>query len=109
MSPISSLALVTNRSSNAYFLIGLSTTWLKKLSSMHSRSLLDCLQLTMLLFQQMLGWLKSPSRMRACKCMPPVAGFTPIGAEVLQGEVSDVLSPYPFVQHSQIFLPQRLQ
>jgi len=40
-------------------------TWLKKLSSMHSRNLLDCLQLAMLLFQQMSGWLKSPSRTRA--------------------------------------------
>lgn len=34
---------------------------------MHSKSLLDCLQLAVLLFQQMLGWLKSPSRTRpAC-------------------------------------------
>ncbi|KAK4813629.1 hypothetical protein QYF61_014389, partial [Mycteria americana] len=44
-----------------------SITWLKKLSSMHSRSLPDCLQLAMLLFQQMSGWLKTPSRTRACE------------------------------------------
>ncbi|KAK4829248.1 hypothetical protein QYF61_002534, partial [Mycteria americana] len=55
MSPISSLALVTIRSSIASPLVGLSITWLKKLSSMHFRSLLDCLQLAMLLFQQMSG------------------------------------------------------
>ena len=42
-SPISSLALVTNRSSIASLWVGLSVTWLKKSSSMHSRSLLDCL------------------------------------------------------------------
>ncbi|KAK4829867.1 hypothetical protein QYF61_007259 [Mycteria americana] len=67
MSPISSLALVTNRSSIASPLVELSITWLKKLSSMHSRSLLDCLWLAMLLFQQTLGWLKSPSSTRACE------------------------------------------
>lgn len=35
--------------------------------------------------------------------------FSPIGAEVFQGKVSDMLSPYPFVQHSQTSLPQSLQ
>ncbi|KAK4811032.1 hypothetical protein QYF61_015736 [Mycteria americana] len=64
---ISSLALVTNRSSIASPRVGLSITWVKKLSSMHSRSLLDCLQLATLLFQKMSGWLKSPSRTRACE------------------------------------------
>ena len=34
---------------------------------MHSRSLLDCLQLTELLFQQMSGCLKSHTRITACK------------------------------------------
>ncbi|KAK4829131.1 hypothetical protein QYF61_002210 [Mycteria americana] len=67
MSPISLLALVTNRSGITSPLVGLSITWLKKLSSMHSRSLLDCLQLSVLLFQQMSGWLKSPSRTRGCE------------------------------------------
>ncbi|KAK4829570.1 hypothetical protein QYF61_005239 [Mycteria americana] len=67
MSSISSLGLVTIRSSIASPLVGLSITWLKKLSSMHARSLLDCLQLAVLLFQQMSGWLKSPSRTRACE------------------------------------------
>ncbi|KAK4825513.1 hypothetical protein QYF61_000026, partial [Mycteria americana] len=52
---MNSLALVTNRSSIASPLVGLSITWVKKLSSMHSKSLLGCLQLAMLLFQQMLG------------------------------------------------------
>ncbi|KAK4825544.1 hypothetical protein QYF61_000121 [Mycteria americana] len=55
MSLMSSLALVTIRSSIASPWVGVSTTWVNKLSSMHSRSLLDCLQLTVLLFQQMLG------------------------------------------------------
>ncbi|KAK4818603.1 hypothetical protein QYF61_015465, partial [Mycteria americana] len=67
MSLMSSLALVTIRSSIASPRVGVSITWVKKLSSMHSRSLLDCLQLAVLLFQQMLGWLKSPSRTRACE------------------------------------------
>ncbi|KAK4822070.1 hypothetical protein QYF61_009331, partial [Mycteria americana] len=57
---MSSLALVTIRSSIASPRVGLSITWVKKLSSVHSRSLPGCLQLTMLLFQQMSGWLKSP-------------------------------------------------
>ena len=56
---ISSLALVTVRSSMASSLVGL-------LSSIHSRSLLDCLQLMVLLLQQISGWLKSLSRTRAC-------------------------------------------
>ncbi|KAK4823759.1 hypothetical protein QYF61_006055 [Mycteria americana] len=71
-SPISSLALVTVRSSIAYPLGGLSITWLKKLSLMHSRSVLDCLQLAVLLFQQMLGWLKFPSRI--VSSIPPGGG-----------------------------------
>ncbi|KAK4832304.1 LOW QUALITY PROTEIN: hypothetical protein QYF61_021703, partial [Mycteria americana] len=50
---MSSLAFVTIRSSIASPLAGLSITWPKKLSSMQSRSLLDCLQLALLLFQQM--------------------------------------------------------
>lgn len=44
------------------------TRLVKKLSSMHSRNLLDCLQLTLLLSQQMSGGLKSPRRTKACKC-----------------------------------------
>jgi len=58
---MSSLALVSIRSSIAYSWVGVSITWLKKLFSMHSRNALDCLQLAVLLFQQMSAWLKSPS------------------------------------------------
>jgi len=54
-SPTSSLALVTTRSSIASPRVGVLITWLKKLSSMHSRNLLDCLQLAVLLFQQTSG------------------------------------------------------
>ncbi|KAK4826415.1 hypothetical protein QYF61_008948 [Mycteria americana] len=59
MSLMSSLALVTIRSSIASPRVRVSITWVKKLSSMHSRSLPDCLQLSMLLFQQMLGIIES--------------------------------------------------
>jgi len=41
---------VTTRSSIASPRVGVLITWLKKLSSMHSRNLLDCLQLAVLLF-----------------------------------------------------------
>jgi len=58
---------VTTRSSIASLQVGVLITWLKKLSSMHSRNLLDCLQLAVLLFLQMSGWLKSPNRMRVCE------------------------------------------
>ena len=53
MSLFSSLVLVAIRSTIASTLVGLSITWVKKLSSMHSRRLLDYLQLAVLLFQQM--------------------------------------------------------
>lgn len=36
-------------------------------SSVHSRSLLDCLCSTVLLFQQILAWLKPPMRTRDCE------------------------------------------
>lgn len=65
MLPSGCLALVTNRSSNASTLAGLLITWVKKLSSMHSRSLLDCLQLIVLLSQQISGRFKSPSRTKS--------------------------------------------
>ncbi|KAK4828558.1 hypothetical protein QYF61_027527 [Mycteria americana] len=58
-SRISSLALVTIRSSIASPWVGVSITWVKKLSSMHSMSVLNCLQLTVLLFQHM----ESPTTM----------------------------------------------
>lgn len=48
--PISSLTLVTIKSTVAFPLLQLSIPWLKKLSPMHSKSLLDYLQLAMLLF-----------------------------------------------------------
>ncbi|KAK4828376.1 hypothetical protein QYF61_026114 [Mycteria americana] len=62
--------LVSNKSSNSSLLVGLSLTWIKELSSTCSKSLLDCLQLAVLLFQQMsritesqnlIGW-KRPLR-----------------------------------------------
>lgn len=55
ISSISSLELVSNRSSTASFLVQLSIAWLKNLSLKQSSSLLDCLQLTMLLFQLFLN------------------------------------------------------
>jgi len=73
-SPMSSLELVTTRSSIASPQVGVLITWLKKLSSMYSRNLLDCLQLAVLLFQQMSGWLKFPSRTRACERKAPWSG-----------------------------------
>ena len=39
-----------------------------KMSSMHSRNLVDCLSTAVLRFQQASGWLKSPMRTRACEC-----------------------------------------
>ena len=45
MSQISSLALVTIRSSIASSPVGLSITWFKKFFSVHTRSVLDCPQL----------------------------------------------------------------
>ncbi|XP_042685243.1 ras GTPase-activating protein 1-like isoform X1 [Centrocercus urophasianus] len=68
MTPISSFTLVSSRSSIESPLVGPSITWLRKLFSMHSRSLLDHLQLAVLLFQQMSGWFKSPSRTSTCDC-----------------------------------------
>ncbi|KAF1564031.1 Ankycorbin, partial [Eudyptes schlegeli] len=49
-SPISSSTLVSNRSSSASSLVGLSITCTRKLSSTHSSSFLDCLQFTLLNF-----------------------------------------------------------
>jgi len=48
-------ALVSTRSNNVSPLVDLSDIWTRKLSSVHSRSLLDCLQPTMLLSQQIFG------------------------------------------------------
>jgi len=64
---MSSLALVSIMSSIASSWAGVSITWLKKLSSMHSKCLLNCLHLAALLFQQMSGWLKSPGRTKDCE------------------------------------------
>lgn len=66
-SSISSSVLVGSRSINASPLGVLSVTRIKKLSPTHSRSLLDCLQIAVLLFQQMSQWLESPSRVKACE------------------------------------------
>ncbi|KAK4812467.1 hypothetical protein QYF61_026460 [Mycteria americana] len=71
MSLMSSLALVTIRSSIASPWVGVPITWAKKLSSMHSRILLDCLQLAVLLFQQMLG-------AEGCSSCTETLGFSPL-------------------------------
>ena len=60
--------LVSTGSNNASSLAGLSNTWASYLSSVGSRSLLDCLQFTVLFSQQISGRLKSPIRMRDCEC-----------------------------------------
>ena len=57
-----------NRSLKVILSNSLSFTWFKRLSLIDSWRVLDCLQLAVLLFQEMLGWLKSPSRRRACNC-----------------------------------------
>lgn len=62
------LALLTIRSSFATPPVGLSITWLKKISTVNSRTSLGCLQLSVLPFHQISEWLKFPSRMRACEC-----------------------------------------
>ncbi|XP_051465178.1 bromodomain-containing protein 9 isoform X8 [Apus apus] len=58
--------LARTRSTTTCLLTGSSTTWKKKLSSLHSRNHLDCWCLVVLPLQQMLEWLKSPMRTRAC-------------------------------------------
>lgn len=62
MSLISSFILVFITSSIASTLLGLSITWLKRLFSFYSRSFLDCLHLTVLLFWHMSEWFKFLSR-----------------------------------------------
>ena len=64
---ISSSMLVSNRSSNASPQVRLSTTWIENLSFTLSKTLLDYLQLAVTLCQQMSGWLRFPSRIRACE------------------------------------------
>ena len=66
--PTSSSFLVRKRSSIAPLLNGSSINWKRKLSSVHSRNLLDCLCHAVLSLQQISGWLKSPMRTRACEC-----------------------------------------
>ena len=65
--PVNSSTLVNNRSGNLSLLVGLPIICTKKLFSTHYCSLLDCLQFGVPLFQQISGWLKSPSRVRACE------------------------------------------
>ena len=65
---------MSNRSNIASPLVGLPTIWLKNLSSLHYRSLLDCLQLAVLLFQQMSGWLKSPTGEEPVITVSPLPG-----------------------------------
>lgn len=56
---MSSAAVVSTSSSSALHLVGLFNTWTRELSLMHSRILLDFLQLAVFLAQQMPGWWKS--------------------------------------------------
>ena len=56
--PTSPSLLVRTRSSIAPLLVGSSITWRRKLSSTHSRNLLDCLHPAVLSCQQTSGWLK---------------------------------------------------
>lgn len=63
-----SSTLVSTRFRNSSSLVSLSNTQSMKLSSVDFRSLLDCLQPTMLLCQQISGWLEYPIRTRACEC-----------------------------------------
>ena len=58
--------VVTMRSRNEPLLLGSSVTWRRKLLSMHTRNLLDCLCPAVLSFCA--GQLKSPMRTRACNC-----------------------------------------
>ena len=67
MSLMISSTLVSTRSSNPSPLVGLSSTWTRKSSWMHSRILLGHLQLTILSCQQISGWLKSVFRIKACE------------------------------------------
>ncbi|KAK4827433.1 hypothetical protein QYF61_017990, partial [Mycteria americana] len=64
------LALVTIRSSIVSPRVGVCITWVKKLCSMHSRSLPDCLQLAVLLFQQMSRLLCNKTNLLYCKLSP---------------------------------------
>lgn len=54
----------STRSKTASPYFSSSTACVKKLSPLYSRSLLDCLGSTVLLFQQIPGWLKPPMRTR---------------------------------------------
>jgi len=56
-----SSALVSIRFSNASFLVGLSSTWIRILSSTYSRSLLGHLQPIVLISQKTSGLLKLPN------------------------------------------------
>lgn len=51
----------------APLLIASSITWMRKLSLLHPRNLLDCLRPAVLPLQQIVGWLKSPMKVRVCK------------------------------------------
>jgi len=63
--PTSPSLLVRPMSSITFLLVGSSITWRRKLSSTHSRNLLDCLCPAMLSLEKMSGWLKSTMRIRA--------------------------------------------
>lgn len=60
--------LVNIRCISTAFLLGPSITCSRKLSSVLSNHLLDCLCLAVLFLQQMLEWLKSPMRTRDFDC-----------------------------------------
>lgn len=77
---MSSSPLVSTRSSNYSFLVVLSNIWTKKLSPAHCRSPMDCLQLAVLLSQEMSGWfscLSQPSGGLFWEAVSFLAGFQP--------------------------------
>lgn len=66
---------------------------------MHSRGFLDCLQFALPLFQQTLGWLKSPSRTRTCECDPSCRWNEKVSSigYPWSGTCSDTIYKVPFV------------
>lgn len=99
-----SLFLSTRHSSTA-LLIGSSTTCIRELPSTLCRNFLDCACLAVLLFQQILGWLKHSMRTSVCEatysCV--LEGFTNfphlIRQPVANTHNSDTVTGLPFSSH----------
>jgi len=64
---------VNSRSREMPSLVGSLTSCIRKLSSMHTKNLLDCFFSSVLHFQQMSDKLKSPMRTKATVCMTSVS------------------------------------